>query len=182
MKTKFKIIRNFIDKDLAFDLHNWVISQKKLTLWNKPSYYIGGYRFFDPDNKIWKKDEYGRILNPIENIRKDFLDLRTKISKVLNLDKEFISKNSTSLLSMLKKGSFVDLHYDSTLDDCDHIRSNIILSNSEGGALFVIGEKEYDLFAGDLVSFPANLLKHGTTIHNSDVPRTLLSYPFLIRH
>lgn len=180
MKVKFKIIRNFIDKSLAFDLHNWVLGQKNLTLWNKPSYHIGGYRFFDPSNTVWEKDEHERVLKPIENIREEFLNLRSKISNLLNFANEHKSKNLTSFVSVIRKESFVDLHYDSTIDGYDHIRCNVILNNVENSSLFIVNGKKYDLSTGDLVSFPANLLEHGTTIHESEDPRTLLSYGFLI--
>lgn len=180
MKVKLKIIRNFINNQLIENLHSWVLSQKNLTLWNKPSYFIGGYRFFDPSNKSWEKDEYGRTLLPIENLIDDFLELRNKIKYSIGIKDEFKNKNSTSFVSILKKGSFVEQHYDSSINGYNHIRANVILNNPEGSSFFVVEGKKHKLNSGDLVSFPANLLKHGTTIHNSDSPRTILSYPFLV--
>jgi hypothetical protein len=178
---KIKIFKKFIDDYCSTDLNEWIINQKTLTAWNY-EYYLGGYRFFDPDNKKWDLDEYGRILNPIENINKNFLELRSKIYDVLKFRQEYKSKTATSLVSLIKKYGQVPSHKDSTIEDFIHVRANVILSNPNKGACVIIENKKYKLETGDLILFPANILEHSTTEHKSDIPRTLVSYPFLIKN
>lgn len=176
---KIKIIRKFVSNSFSDDLNEWIISQKELTTWNY-EYYLAGYRFFDPENKVWDPDEYGRVLRPIENINKNFLDLRYKIYDILNPKEEYKSKTATSLVSIIKKYGRVPSHKDSTIENFIHIRANVILSNSFKGASIVIENKKYKLETGDLIIFPANILEHSTTEHHSDTPRTLVSYPFIV--
>ena len=176
---KVKIFKNFISKKESNELHEWVVSQKELTLWNT-QYYIAGYRFFDPANKEWPVDDIGRKLNPISNINENFIKLRNKISNKIKLKNEKKSKNSASLVSIIYEKGFGASHTDSTIDGCIHLRGNIILNCPKNSANVIIDKKQYQLDKGDLIVFPANILEHSTTIHNSKEPRTILSYPFLI--
>lgn len=178
-KIKIKIFKKFIKKKEISDLNEWILNQENLTLWNV-GYLIAGYRFFDPNNKNWEKDEFGRILSPIKEIHPMFLNLRDKIKNILNFQDELISKNATSLISVIRKNGFIMTHKDSTIEKHVHMRANILLSNPRNGACIIIENKKYDIEKGSLIVFPANLLEHSTTIHNSDVPRTLISYPFLV--
>lgn len=178
-KIKIKIFKNFIEKKIIFDLNKWILNQKNLTLWNT-GYFIAGYRFFDPQNKIWEKDEFDRKLNPIEEVNDQFINIRYKIFNKLNIKKELISKNATSLISVIKKNGCIMSHKDSTIEGYIHLRANILLSNPIKGASIIIENKQYNIEEGSLIVFPANLLEHSTTVHDSDIPRTLISYPFLI--
>jgi hypothetical protein len=179
IKVKIQVFKKFISEEDICELNTWILNEKNLTFWNQ-GYFIAGYRFFDPNNKSWEKDEYNRILLPISKLNNKFLNLRDQISKIIKIEQELKSKNATSLISVIKKNGFVASHKDSTIDGHVHVRANIAINTPKSGSCVVIENKKYEINAGDLIVFPANILEHSTTIHQCDEPRTIISYPFLI--
>jgi hypothetical protein len=179
-KLSVIIIENFISKESVDRLHSWIFNEKdKLTKWNN-GYFIGGYRFFNPQDKFWEKDECNRSLNALENIPEDFFEIRKKISENFGFEKETVRKNATSLAGIITSGGFVSSHKDSGVFDCVHLRANIMIKCPKGGAHPIIENKTYELESGSLIIFSADLLEHSTTVHGSKIPRTLISYPFIM--
>lgn len=183
MTLKVKHIQSFLQLESCQKLHEWILNlwgSKNLTLWSNNN-YIGGYRFHNPEDKMWGADEYNRTLKPLIDLPTEFFETRNRIATELGFSNELFRPNATALAGVMFKDGYVEPHVDSTVDGYVHWRANVLLKCDDGGDPVIDG-CTYKLNAGDLIVFPADVLEHYTTIQKSDEPRTIISYPFLIPH
>lgn len=176
-------IKHFLSGEECHCLHEWILGlweSNNLELWSMNN-YIGGYRFHNPQNTTWHTDEYNRTLKPLKNIPELFLKIRDRISQRMGFEKELFRENATALAGVMFKDGYVEPHKDSSVEGHVHWRANVLLQCKDGGDPIIDGET-YKLEAGDLIVFPADILEHSTTVQNSEQPRTLISYPFLLPH
>ena len=180
--TDVIVIPGFATQDECRALAAWAqteYSAGRLTLWQR-SHFIGGYRVYDPDNGVWEADDYGRVLQPLQNIPPEYLALRSRINDALGLQAHEPRKTSASLLIVSLPGGFTTSHKDGSVDGFKHMRCNVnVLPPGEGGNLIVEG-KEYPLGEGDLICFVADVMEHEATVNTGSTPRITVSYPFIM--
>lgn len=181
-KTEIVVMQGLASPDECRTLAEWglqELSAGRLTLWNK-DHYLGGYRFYEPENEIWEADECGRVLKPLRNIPNEYIHLRSRINDKLGLQDHIPRPNSASLLIVSLPGGSTESHKDGSLDGYTHLRCNLnVLPPTSGGCLVVEGV-EYPLGQGDLICFAADILEHSATVNTGNQPRITLSYPFIM--
>ena len=174
------LVKNFVNHVECDILFNWILSlynQDKMTLWSKNN-YLSGYRFFDKENIFWPPID-NSILKPLENIPSCFYEIRDLIREKFNFQNELQRKPATSLGGIMFKDGYVEPHIDSSVENFAHYRANVFASSDKGG-LPIIDGKIFNVEKGDLIIFQADYFEHSTTVQQSDIPRVIVSYPFII--
>ncbi|RTK94362.1 MAG: hypothetical protein EKK64_08605 [Neisseriaceae bacterium] len=152
-------------------------NKDKMTLWSKNN-YLAGHRIFDKDNIIWNPID-NRILKPLENIPSCFYEIRNFIRDEFDFQNELERKPATSLGGIMFKDGYVESHVDSSVENFDHFRANVFASSEKGGFPIIDGEI-FHVEKGDLIIFQADYFEHSTTIQESENPRVIISYPFIV--
>lgn len=174
------LVKNFLDQKICQELAQWthkLYLQNNLTLWSANN-YLGGHRVFDPQNTVWEPNEK-RILKPLIDIPNSFYESREKIKTLMKLETELIRKPATSLSGIMFRDGYVEPHKDSGVNGYVHLRANIFASSTKGG-FPIIDNEIFDVKTGDLIIFAADLIEHSTTKQESNTPRVIVSYPFLM--
>lgn len=179
----YKIKKNFITKDEAKQIINWIDSvnhtgnnsNHHLTELSK---LLNGKSFiFDISNN--PLTNYITKFQSISDVSQDILPefIYNIIDRV---SKEFgLKKNNMFLQAIdMKKGGKINPHYDASVDGYINYKCNISVLSEDYD--FFIGEKIINIEETDLYGFEASLYKHWTNEFNSR--RVFLSFGFLLTY
>ena len=170
-KTPLKI-SSFITESERREIASWVNNEhqnERLCFWNT-GFYLGGYKFNDPDNQVWD----GK-LKVLENIPQSFFDIYDRISTLF--EKKTLTKGNTAFVNFFDAGGRIQKHNDSHVENHWHVRCNVLIVKPEEGTL-KIEEDEHDQDEKELVCFLADKYEHEVTKIKGK--RIVLSYAMVV--
>lgn len=179
----YKIKRNFITKDEASQIVNWIDSVEHTDgdtnhhLTELSKVLNGKSYIFDISNT--PLTNYVANFQSISNVSHDKLpdflnDIIDRISKEFMFPKENIFLQAVDM----NKGGKVNPHYDAAIDGHINYKCNISVSSEDYD--FFIDKESIRIQETDLYGFEASLYKHWTNEFNSR--RIFLSFGFILKY
>lgn len=179
----YKIKKNFITKDEANQIVNWIDSVNHTG--NDSNYHLselsktlkGKSCIFDISNTpltnyITKFQSISDVSNdPLPDFIHVIID---RISNEFNLSKENIFLQAVDM----NKGGKINPHYDASLDGYVNYKCNISVLSEDYD--FYVGDEVVNIEETDLYCFEASLYKHWTNEFNSR--RIFLSFGFVLTY
>jgi hypothetical protein len=179
----YKIIKNFITKDEANQIVQWIDSVNHTG--DDSNYHLselsktlkGKSCIFDISNTtltnyITKFQSISDVSNdPLPDFIHVIID---RISNELNLPKENIFLQAVDM----NKGGKINPHYDASLDGYVNYKCNISILSEDYD--FYVGDEVVNIEETDMYCFEASLYKHWTNEFNSR--RIFLSFGFVLKY
>ena len=179
----YKIKRNFITKDEASQIINWIDSVEHADgdtnhhLTELSKVLNGKSYIFDISNTPFTNyvTNFQSIYNVSHDKLPDFLnDIIDRVSKEFMFPKENIFLQAVDM----NKGGKVNPHYDASIDGYINYKCNISVSSEDYD--FFIDKESIRIQETDLYGFEASLYKHWTSEFNSR--RVFLSFGFILKY
>ena len=183
MAQDYKIIREFISKEEALTIKNWVdgLTDEE----GSPNHHltelskvINGKSFiFDISNThytnyITKFQSISEVKN--EKLPEIIINLIDKIAKTLNISKDHIFLQVVNM----NRGGKIDPHYDASISGYINYKCNLSILSED--YLMHIDKNNILIQETDLYCFEASLYKHWTDPFKSQ--RIFLSFGFMLKY
>lgn len=178
-----KIIKNFISKDEATQIVNWIESVNHTG--NNSNYHLtelskilnGKSYIFDISNT--QLTNYITKFQSISDVSSDDLPefihiLINRISEKFNFPKENVFLQAVDM----RKGGKINPHYDAAIDGYVNYKCNISVLSEDYD--FYLDKESVKIQETDLYGFEASLYKHWTNEFNSR--RVFLSFGFVLKY
>jgi len=179
----YKIKKNFITKDEANQIVNWLDSVKHTG--NDSNHHLtelakvlkGRSYIFDISNTTLTNyiTKFQSISDVSDNTLPEFIyNIIDRISEAFNF-----SKNNVFLQAVdMNKGGKINPHYDAAIDGYVNYKCNISVLSEDYD--FYVDKESVNIKETDLYGFEASLYKHWTNEFNSR--RVFLSFGFVLKY